>query len=485
MTRKRKAVGHGKTRTQPTRNCSSTAKTADPNDVGEPHVAMSSNNKQPKRNPKRAAKDPWAEDKLMTSTSSNLIYLDLVKLLANPDAWNCLEESEKREILDLLPEDLHPNPDPSPDDPDAQIPPLPEEFLRYSNNWRDGIRHFQLDLQNGRYDPVWLREAEEAMQQRADGKFDKFKEEEFEQFWGQKQKMDKTLAAGQSSQVKLSTLISNGVILVGDVWKYSRAFKSKGNLLVEKEARIVHIQNDRLTFELPPHQRVFLPAPQTLPLKDSQALVIGEIEKPGGVITTTTEIEQNRTAQASADTQSDTNPMLEAGSSTKRKSEIQMEPRKKGRSRKPKVQTPEDLEVDQVKASTEVTMPAQVMVEITNPPPTEANMTTSVMTQTTTTEPDCQDPKIVFEQPSATVEDTPQRLPIVEGTSEEPGVITVSGITGPSALATKISEIDGRAANVRHGNAWKDFRAYRNNQDMGSLWEVRQAWFLRNKSLAN
>lgn len=159
------------------------------------------------------------------------------KLLAKPEAWNCLEESEKRVILDLLPEDLHSNLDPSPDDPGAKIPPLPEEFLRYSNNWRDGIRHFQLDLQNGRYDPVWLRQAGEAMQQRADGKFDKFKEEEFEQFWGQKQKMDKTLAAGQSSQVKLSTLISNGVVLVGDVWKYSRAFK-KGNLLVEKEARV-------------------------------------------------------------------------------------------------------------------------------------------------------------------------------------------------------------------------------------------------------
>lgn len=76
------------------------------------------------------------------------------------------------------------------------------------------------------------------MQQRADGKFDKFKEEEFEQFWGQKQKMDKTLAAGQSRQVRLSTLINKGIVLVGDVWKYSRAFKSKDNLLVEKEARV-------------------------------------------------------------------------------------------------------------------------------------------------------------------------------------------------------------------------------------------------------
>ncbi|KAE8418324.1 Asx homology domain-containing protein [Aspergillus pseudocaelatus] len=445
----------------------------------------SSNNKRPKRNPKRAAKDQWAEDKLMTSTSSNFIYLDLVKLLANPEAWNCLEESEKREILDLLPEDLHPNPDPSPDDPDAKIPPLPEEFLRYSNNWRDGIRHFQLDLQNGRYDPVWLREAGEAMQQRADGTFDKFKEEEFEQFWGQKQKMDKTLAAGQSRQVRLSTLISNGTVLVGDVWKYSRAFKSKDNLLVEKEARIVDIQDGQLTFELPPGQRVFLPAPQTLPLKGSQALVTGEIEKPGVVTTTTAEIEQAMTAETSAGTHSDTNPTEEARSSNKRKSEIKIEPRKRGRGRKPQVQISKDLEVDQVNASTKVTRPTQVTAEITNPPPTEASMTTSVMTQTTTTERDGPNLEIVSEQPSATVEDAAPQLPIVEGTSEEPGMITVSGITGPSAIATKILEADGRAGKVPHGNAWKEFRAYRNNQDMGSLWEVRQAWFLRNNSLAN
>ncbi|RAQ61340.1 hypothetical protein COH20_004051 [Aspergillus flavus] len=444
----------------------------------------SSNNKQPKRNPKRAAKDPWAEDKLMTSTSSNLIYLDLVKLLAKPEAWNCLEESEKREILDLLPEDLHSNLDPSSDDPGAKIPPLPEEFLRYSNNWRDGIRHFQLDLQNGRYDPVWLRQAGEAMQQRADGKFDKFKEEEFEQFWGQKQKMDKTLAAGQSSQVKLSTLISNGVVLVGDVWKYSRAFK-KGNLLVEKEARIVDIQNGRLTFEMPLGQRVFLPAPQSSPLKDPQALVIGESEKPEVVTMTTAEIEQDRTAEISAGTHLHTNPTEEAGSSNKRKSEIQMEPRKRGRGRRHQVQTPKDLEVDQVTASTEVTRPTQVTVEVTNPPPTVANMNPSVMIQTTTTEHDGQYLEIVSEQPSATGDDALPQLPIVEGTSEEPGMITVSGITGPNAIAMKILEADGRSGKVPSGNAWKDFRAYRNNQDMGSLWEVRQAWFLRNKSLVN
>jgi hypothetical protein len=78
------------------------------------------------------------------------------------------------------------------------------------------------------------------VRERERGKFDRFKEEEFEEFWGQKQKMDKTLAAGQSSQVKLSTLIEHGVVREGDVWKYSRVFGAKGQkkVLVEKEAKV-------------------------------------------------------------------------------------------------------------------------------------------------------------------------------------------------------------------------------------------------------
>jgi hypothetical protein len=80
-----------------------------------------------------------------------------------------------------------------------------------------------------------MREAEEAVAQRAAGKFDKFKEQEFEEFWGQKQKMDRALAAGESSKIKLSTLIEHGVIRRGDIWKWSRSVRK---VLVEKEARV-------------------------------------------------------------------------------------------------------------------------------------------------------------------------------------------------------------------------------------------------------
>jgi hypothetical protein len=59
--------------------------------------------------------------------------------------------------------------------------------------------------------------------------------------------------------------------------------------------------------------------------------------------------------------------------------------------------------------------------------------------------------------------------------------IFFGGVTGPGMLANKILKVDGRVTQPPHGNSWKEFRCYRRNQDMGSLWEVRQAWFMRGR----
>jgi hypothetical protein len=150
-----------------------------------------------------------------------------------------LDEDEKRQILDLLPADTHPHADPPADDPSAKIPPLPDSFVRYSNNWRDCIRQFQIDLQNGRYDPEWLRQADEARKERENGDFDSFKEQEYEEFWGQKQKLDKSLASGEASKVKLITLINQGVIQIGDVWRFNYVYgRGVDRIIIDKEARV-------------------------------------------------------------------------------------------------------------------------------------------------------------------------------------------------------------------------------------------------------
>lgn len=152
-----------------------------------------------------------------------------------------MDENDKRKILALLPADTHPDAELQEDKPDAKIPPLPTSFLRYSNNWRDGIRQFQIDLENGRYDPEWLRQAENARKEREKGDFDSFKEREFEQFWGQKQNFDKRLPAGESAKIKLSQLIDHGVIQLGDIWRFRFGFGKPGgdnHITIDKEARV-------------------------------------------------------------------------------------------------------------------------------------------------------------------------------------------------------------------------------------------------------
>ncbi|GFF73620.1 hypothetical protein IFM47457_03437 [Aspergillus lentulus] len=478
MARKRKAVESGSTRKQPkTTRSTRSADVARIDDAGAPGSAMSTNTK-PKRNPRRTAKDRWEEEKLMTSTTSQLIDIDLVKLLARPEAWDCLEESEKEEILSLLPESLHPNRESTSDDPEAKIPPLPESFLRYSNFWRDSIRLFQLDLQHGRYDPEWQRQAHEAVREREKGKFDRFKEEEFEEFWGQKQKMDKTLAAGQSSQVKLTTLIEHGVVREGDVWKYSRTFAGKGRdkILVEKEAKI---NGKRLTFAIPSGQRVFLPASQTPVRQHSTASPETKDEIPK------TEVPANGAAKENEEAQGDTDNTRKSGSSRKRKSEVEHDSRKK------RQQEPISSEDDSQNCEPDddvvlVANPKSLAVEVTNPrAEADSFLPTGTLDAVSTNSTEAESAAAAATEvlqgnvTSGLAKDEESSSTNVAGDSDQTSEIILENIGGPNALALKILEVDGRIKDVPNGNAWKEFRSYRNNQDMGSLWEVRQAWYLR------
>lgn len=82
-------------------------------------------------------------------------------------------------------------------------------------------------------------------------------------------------------------------------------------------------------------------------------------------------------------------------------------------------------------------------------------------------------------QPEAAHSPQPATQP-TEPTNETEEVL-VHDMTSPNMLVQKILSVDGRKAGTRVGNAWRVFRCYRNNQDMGSLWDVRQAWFLKNE----
>jgi hypothetical protein len=81
---------------------------------------------------------------------------------------------------------------------------------------------------------------------------------------------------------------------------------------------------------------------------------------------------------------------------------------------------------------------------------------------------------------SSTTEQQKVQVPTSsQTTTSEPDEIIVPNLSSPQALVHKILQIDGRMPNSRTANAWKEIRCYRNNQDMGSLFDVREAWFLQ------
>ncbi|CAP86590.1 Pc20g12610 [Penicillium rubens Wisconsin 54-1255] len=442
------------------------------------------------RTPRRpAARGKWSEEQLLTSDKSVLIDLDLVKLLARPEAWNCLDESDKRDILALLPPDVHPEAQATLDDPDAKIQPIPDSFIRYSNNWRDGIRQFQIDLQNGRYDPEWLRQAQEARQQRDNGDFDDFKEREYEQFWGQKQKVIWDAPAGESARVKMGTLIDEGVIQLGDVWKFYYVYgRGPGRIVIEKEVRVVDRDGVQLTFAIPPGERVFLRS------NFDKSEPFSTPEKGKGDVEADLDTQPQPVTSSYNDKQlKHEKPESQLTNQTSNGEEVKL-----GTDQAPH-ETPASSNDEEVKLDNGRT-PHEIPISSTD----DMNIDTGTATQPVISHPDTP-----MDSSVATIEapvEAPTEVPAVapveaeqdeinkplsteeqkdpiptpsRTTTSEPDEIIVPDLSSPQALVRKILQIDGRMPNGRTANAWKEIRCYRNNQDMGSLFDVREAWFLQ------
>ncbi|QGA12613.1 hypothetical protein EYB26_000257 [Talaromyces marneffei] len=525
------------------------------------HLETRAMSSAPKQNAARK-RGPWGEDYLMTSTKSALVHADLVRLFSNPKAWECLEEDEKRELISLLPAHIHPNPDPDPNNPEAKIPPLPESFLRYDNNWRAALRNFQSDLEAGRYRPDWQRQAKQAVQERAQGKFDDFKEREFEQFWGQKQKISYGLIAGESSKVKLETLIAHDVVRVGDVWKYCRVFGGKkAPIVVEKEVKITAIEGAKLSFLMPTGQRVFLCAVGESKTEDEKVekgkvediksedekMDVDRIEK-GTVEKGKTEAGETK-GEVKDDTQMDIDPVSASQPGEHATSPIQGQPPRDESSPQYYLagvlnyatqSNPElkgDAEKDGIvphEADTTPQQPEAPRSLVTRAGtrrkrgcpakrkfPHDAAQVAAVEVNRVTEAEATKAPREADVNPSNITEKGADPEPVPESAREEehknadssqqpitpwetdapetatsckadesepaqcsattatPLEIEIHNIAGPNALMKKILETDGRVKNPPNGNAWKEIRCYRKNQDMGSLWEVRQAWYVK------
>ena len=138
-----------------------------------------------------------------------------------------LSEEEQAQIRKLLPETALADGAPT------------EDFLKYSPDWREGVRVFQDEVRVGHHEPEWLEEANEARRERAAGLFDKHKDAEFEEFWGQKQRVDPRAQAGDAVKVVLGDMIKANLFVVGDIWSYARSFgRGKSAILVEKECLV-------------------------------------------------------------------------------------------------------------------------------------------------------------------------------------------------------------------------------------------------------
>ncbi|MCJ1472922.1 hypothetical protein MMC13_001571 [Lambiella insularis] len=205
---------------------------------------------------KKSVKQDWSEDAILTAESP-LVGTDLHRLFLNPQAWNVLSDEEKNELRSLLPaKEIEDG---------GNIKP---EFLKYNNEWRRDCRLFQGDLEAGKHDPEWLKSAADAMEARAAGEFDDWKEKNTEAFWGQKHEVSRNADPGQAAVIRLGDMMEGflnpkkvTVLAVGDTWCYARSFgRGKATFVIEKECIVLSARSfsGHVTLAIPPAQRKFL-----------------------------------------------------------------------------------------------------------------------------------------------------------------------------------------------------------------------------------
>jgi hypothetical protein len=162
------------------------------------------------------------------------------KLLKDEEAWWILSEEERQNVIKELPAHWEV-------ETEEKGPRIKGNILNSDSDWRSSLRQFQESLADGKLAPRWQAAAAEAMECRAQGQFDDWKATQYEEFWGQKQRLQSGVVASGSSRMKMVTLVGHGILKVGDVWSFSRAIRQPhgGTLLIEKEAKVSSCYNNR------------------------------------------------------------------------------------------------------------------------------------------------------------------------------------------------------------------------------------------------
>lgn len=107
-------------------------------------------------------------------------------MLLEPGAWICLTSDQKLEILALLPDNtMNTKLANALREGTAADNARPREFDINFNLFRTDVAKFKEDLENGHLGKTWQASAEQAIVDRAAGRFDVWKERQSERWWGQ------------------------------------------------------------------------------------------------------------------------------------------------------------------------------------------------------------------------------------------------------------------------------------------------------------
>lgn len=396
---------------------------------------------------------------------------------------------------------------------------VPMEYFKYNPDWRRLVREFQEDLGAGRYDPQWIAEATQAMEERSRGDFDQYKEDQYEEFWGQKQKLNSRELAGDSARIKLADLAEHGIIRVGDIFSYTRAIGRKheeDRILIEKDVRVAKINGPVLTMAIPPGQLKYarhLPTPQVTPAKPAvnhNAAPTVEYNH------TVSELKSSSGQQLKPLIENDLDALILEGYKPNEDEKI---PKKNmpltqdiadvamqtaNEDSGTDGQQPNSLHVPAVDAQEDAQKDAALSQPIGQDPDFAKNGNlrqedTGAIKQDNTLCNGSENPQKIAKPIAndASAPDFPAKMPAPNSTTPtKPSskcIVPPPQSQGPiedviyfeiralNQLDDRIVDIDGRKRSKDHRspNSWKIMRGKRNNQDLGSLFEMREEFFVR------
>lgn len=321
-------------------------------------------------------------------------------------------------------------------------------------------------------DPEWQRQAAQAMEERAAGEFDDFKEREFEQYWGQKQKVEWNVLAGHASKVRLEELLREGLFHVGDVWRFDHTWgRGKDAIRVEKDCKIVEIDGKSITLAIPPGQLKFARRlEQTLPAATDEIMTPHEPE-----VTKSETPNRESSGMGKAPMADDESEVRNQSVSLPKVNGAVESDMSFGKGAKNHT----DVEAGEEQATTEGVMESRNGTTKVDPEPhgsldgpmLQLRRYSSAMSS------ELSDPPPRSENVTTPTKATANNQSDALSAATEYDIILCT-TTGLLDLEKKILSIDGRTKpGSRTGSAWRDIRCLRNEQDMGSLFEMRDEYY--------